>query len=344
MQKIVDALDDEYGGQLTIKEQELQKVQEELNAVTQELEYTRKGLEERQAQSQKLSEAQQKTKNIESALQIGWSHLENVMKQADKPMPSLREIESINENEDIDAMLDAPELVLSENASEEEKKRQLEIYVKNIQAKVKAYTANDQELQKEIKELEEQFVEKEMQCKRLIAACCNLPIEKIDDLVEPLTLAIESDPPDLDLARVIGFMDKIRRQGAFTEPSSITSLNIPDSPRTTMPHDNDTIINDTSVAVSPTFRNGSITPNASNIGINSPIHNEDPDTNNAMDSTYTKPSDKAAFTHLTETDAFKSEYITDTNTSATAGCSNNAAFTPPQLAETIPEEDVKIEP
>ncbi|CEJ04005.1 hypothetical protein RMCBS344292_17975 [Rhizopus microsporus] len=66
-------------------------------------------------------------------------------------------------------------------------------------------------------------MEKEMQCKRLIAACCNLPIEKIDDLVEPLTLAIESDPPDLDLARVIGFMDKVKRQGAFTEVSITSS-------------------------------------------------------------------------------------------------------------------------
>jgi hypothetical protein len=220
VQKIVDALDDEYGGQLTVKEQELQSVQDELNAITQELESTRKGLEERQAQSQKLSEAQQKTKNIESALEQGWYHLEEILKKAGKAIPDPSAYESIDENEDVDASFTAPELSIPENATEEEKKELLEDYVKNVQAKVKGYTINDQELQKEIKELEDQFVEKEMQCKRLIAACCNLPIDKIDDLVEPLTLAIESDPPDLDLARVIGFMDKIRRQGAFAEPAT----------------------------------------------------------------------------------------------------------------------------
>lgn len=220
VQKIVDALDDEYGGLLTLKEQELKKVQDDLNAVTKELEDTRKGLEERQAQSQTLSEAQQKTKNIESIIQAGWNQLEEDMKKAGKAVPDPSEIEKMDENEDIDVLFDAPPLAIPEDATEDERKKLLEDYTRSIQAKIKAYTTNDIELQQEIKKLEDQFIEKEMQCKRLIAACCNLPIDKIDDLVEPLTLAIESDPPDLDLARVIGFMDKIRRQGAFTEPTT----------------------------------------------------------------------------------------------------------------------------
>lgn len=329
VQKIVDALDDEYGGQLTIKEQELQSVQESLDAVTQELESTRKGLEERQAQSQKLSEAQQKTKNIENALQIGWNHLESVMARADKPMPSLREIESMSENEDIDAIFDAPECVFPETATEEEKKKQLEAYVKDIQAKVKAYTANDQELQKEIKELEDQFVEKEMQCKRLIAACCNLPIEKIDDLVEPLTLAIESDPPDLDLARVIGFMDKIRRQGAFTEPSNITPLNIPDSPHISMSHDQDTIMEDVHNPVSPALRHDSHTPNTSCVAVNSPSYHDQPITHNPTGSSYTKSNDKSAFSRLNEPDAPKLDYPSKVLMSTDA---NKSSPSPSQLS------------
>lgn len=248
-------MDDEYGGQLATKEQELQSVQDELNSVTEELEATRKGLEERQAQSQKLSEAQQKTRNIENALQSGWNHLEKVMKNAGKTMPSLSDIENIDEDEDIDLLFNVPELIIPEDATEEEKKMKLDDYIRSVQAKVKAYTRNDQELQDEIKESENMFYEKEMQCKRLIAACCNLPIDKIDELVEPLTLAIESDPPDLDLARVIGFMDKIRRQGAFTEPttsdngpsSAIPVSAMPDTPTTPMaPHiDMDPIVANT---------------------------------------------------------------------------------------------------
>ncbi|KAI7902939.1 uncharacterized protein BX663DRAFT_508947 [Cokeromyces recurvatus] len=239
VQKIVDALDEEYGEQISAKEQELQRLDEELNAVTRELETTRKGLEERQAQSQQLSEVQQKTRNIEAALQTGWDQLEHIMKQGNKAMPSPEDIDRIDENEDIDTIyFGVPQLVIDDTMDEKTKKDQLEAYVNDLQAKVKAYTANDLALQQEIHKIEAQFVERELQCKRLIAACCNLPIDKIDELVEPLTLAIESDPPDLDLARVIGFMDKIRRQGGFSEQeqqqqsnSNIFSGIIPHSPQ-----------------------------------------------------------------------------------------------------------------
>lgn len=223
MQKIVDALDDEYGAQLTAKEQELQSVQEEVNAVVRELETTRKGLETRQAQSQRLSEAQQKTRNIEAALDAGWKQLESIITKSGKSMPRREDIENIDENEDIDGLFNVPELHVPDDASEEEKKKKLDEYIRNIQAKVRAYRTNDDALRNEIEKLQNDYVAKEMECKRLIAACCNLPIDKIDDLVEPLTLAIESDPPDLDLARVIGFMDKIRRQGAFAEPAITTT-------------------------------------------------------------------------------------------------------------------------
>ncbi|KAI8361774.1 ankyrin repeat-containing domain protein [Choanephora cucurbitarum] len=211
VQKIVDALDEEYGSQLTSKEQELQAVQEDLNAVSQELEKTRKSLEERQTQSQRLSEAQQKTRNLDHALQTGWQRLESLMQASGRQVLTQQDLDRFDEHTDIDAHLNDIGLPTDD-------KDLLDQQIRRARAKVKAYEANNKALDQEIMEIEHQYTEKEMQCKRLIAACCNLPIDKIDDLVEPLTLAIESDPPDLDLARVIGFMDKIRRQGAFTEP------------------------------------------------------------------------------------------------------------------------------
>lgn len=226
-------MDDEYGSQLTAKEQELQSVQDELNSVVRELETTRRGLETRQAQSQRLSEAQQKTRNIEAALDAGWKQLESIITKSGKSMPRREDIENIDENEDIDGLFNVPELHVPEAATEKEKKKKLDDYVRNIQAKVKAYKANDDTLRNDIEKLQNDYTAKEMECKRLIAACCNLPIDKIDDLVEPLTLAIESDPPDLDLARVIGFMDKIRRQGAFAEPATNTSTSTTTATATT---------------------------------------------------------------------------------------------------------------
>ncbi|KAI8990025.1 hypothetical protein BDB01DRAFT_848126 [Pilobolus umbonatus] len=228
VQKIIDALDEEYGAQLVVKEQKLAKLQEELDTVTHNLEQTHKVLEERQAHSQRLSEARQKIKNIESSLKEGWDILQQVRKQAGKEELKKEELANFDVNEDIDALFGL-DINIPEDLPEEKKKEEMKNQLKTLRATVKAYTDNDMDLQKEISEIQSQFSEKEMQCKRLIAACCNFPIEKIDDLVEPLTLAIESDPPDLDLARVIGFMDKIRRQGAYIEPNTANSLSTPSS-------------------------------------------------------------------------------------------------------------------
>ncbi|KAF7727338.1 transcriptional regulator swi6 [Apophysomyces ossiformis] len=210
VQKIVDCLDDEYGGQLTESEKELQHVMDELALVTEQLETTRKDLEERQAQSRRLAEAQQRLHNLEVALQSEWRDLERITEHKELLSSSL--LDNIDENEDIDAFFDV-------EPDTQDRSR----YVQMLQSRVNAYSKNDEDLRAEVERLRAQSAEKEMQCKRLIAACCSLPIEKIDELVEPLTLAIESDPPDLDLARVVGFMEKIRRQGAFTDASSTSS-------------------------------------------------------------------------------------------------------------------------
>ncbi|KAI8880472.1 apses-domain-containing protein [Backusella circina FSU 941] len=219
VQKIVDALDEEYGDQLASKDQEVNQIQNTLNGVTEELETTRKALEERQAQSQKLSEAQQKTRNIEIALAAGRNDLNEILKAAGKPPIAEADIDKeIN----VDALFEIPDL--SDESMDVETLRK---HVMKLQSTVGAYTLNDAQLSKQVDTLKAQFAEKEMQCKRLIAACCNLPVEKIDDLVEPLILAIESDPPDLDLTRVIGFMDKIRRQGTYVEPIITTTAASP---------------------------------------------------------------------------------------------------------------------
>ncbi|KAI9312158.1 hypothetical protein BX666DRAFT_1989319 [Dichotomocladium elegans] len=209
VQKIVDALDEEYGGQLVQRDQELAEIQTGIDEASKELEMTRKDLESRQAQSQRLVEAQQKYRNLQTSLQAEWDRMDST------PANTSTALDEIDDNEDIDAAF----AVLSTTDGEEKPRtaEQRKNHMRLLKARIAAYLQNDHDLRSEVMELRAQTAEKELQCKRLIAACCNLPIEKIDDLVEPLILAIESDPPDLDLARVIGFMEKIRRQGAFSD-------------------------------------------------------------------------------------------------------------------------------
>jgi regulatory protein SWI6 len=88
--------------------------------------------------------------------------------------------------------------------------KDLELSIRKLRARITIYQKNENELVTELEELQKQSGDKESQCKKLIAACCGVPIEKVDSLLHPLIQAIESDPPDLDLSRVAGFMAKIQ--------------------------------------------------------------------------------------------------------------------------------------
>ncbi|CAO3587300.1 unnamed protein product [Absidia cylindrospora] len=213
VQKIVDALDEEYGDQLTKREAQLKETEAKLETTNQALETARKDLERRQEQSQLLAEGQQKVRNLKQALDTGWNELGALLQKDNQPLDKTAVLQ-FDVNQDIDAMFS----VDVDGGNDKD-------IMAKLNARVAAYTLNNDALQTHVNELHAETAEKETQCKRLIAACCNLPVDKIDELVEPLTLAIESDPPDLDLARVIGFMEKIRRQGAFpdgTSPSPTT--------------------------------------------------------------------------------------------------------------------------
>lgn len=103
---------------------------------------------------------------------------------------------------------------IKEETTEDEKsskERKLEKKVRVLQLQIETSTKTIDKLKLEMEISTIKSKQKEMEYRRLIAASCNLPIEKVDALIGPLTLAIESDPPDLDMARVIGFMERLRR-------------------------------------------------------------------------------------------------------------------------------------
>ncbi|KAI8332683.1 hypothetical protein BC941DRAFT_402390 [Chlamydoabsidia padenii] len=214
VQKIVDALDEEYGDQLSNRETQLKELQQKLEETNVKLEEAKKDLETRQEEHQHLAEAQQKVRHLTQALEDGWHELGQLTDKVDRNIV-------LQLDQDID---------LSFNIQDEDD------HVMKLKARIDAYTRNNDTLKIYADKLRAETAEKEMQCKRLIAACCNLPIDKIDELVEPLTLAIESDPPDLDLGRVIGFMEKIRRQGTF--PDAGANADISPISTTTLPSSN----------------------------------------------------------------------------------------------------------
>ncbi|KAJ3030776.1 transcriptional regulator swi6 [Rhizophlyctis rosea] len=72
----------------------------------------------------------------------------------------------------------------------------------------------EQRLVKELVQLRSKSTEQEMRCKRIIAACCEVEVGEVDELLGPLMKAVEADREvGVDVRDVAGFLGRIRCVG-----------------------------------------------------------------------------------------------------------------------------------
>ena len=206
VQKIVDELDSEFSEELEAKQHEINQIQQSLESTASELKESRARLQQYKQERQRLAEAQRALTNLTEAV------------DAEKENMGLQNISELKD-EDIDqafdvivhtSHVDPSKADSAEPMNGRADTKDLELSIRKLRTRITIYQKNENELVAELEELQKQSGDKESQCKKLIAACCGVPIEKVDSLLHPLIQAIESDPPDLDLSRVAGFMAKIQ--------------------------------------------------------------------------------------------------------------------------------------
>ncbi|TFY57869.1 hypothetical protein EVJ58_g6754, partial [Rhodofomes roseus] len=61
-----------------------------------------------------------------------------------------------------------------------------------------------------LRSLQGASAEKEFQCKKIVALCTGVPIDKVEEMLENLVVAVESEAQIVDIGRVSGFMQKVR--------------------------------------------------------------------------------------------------------------------------------------
>lgn len=173
VQRIVDAMDLEFSSKLQVKEADVARMQQEIRDLSHQLDEGRKEWNEsKKASTDQLTQAHTRIKHLEEMLgRLGVKELE---------------IGSIRSTT---------------------RETQLEQQISKLQSDALTTTQRLSSVEQSYADL----LVREMGCKRLIAACCNLPLDKVDEFIEPLTIAVENDPPDMDFARVIGFMEKLRQ-------------------------------------------------------------------------------------------------------------------------------------
>ncbi|KAF9430377.1 transcriptional regulator swi6 [Podila epigama] len=215
VQKMVDELDLEFSQEIMARQGQLQDTQALLRRATRELTETRKTIKHYRDQTQLLAEARQRIKNLETLLED-----ESQRTRLQKGYTS-----NLRNEDDIDLLFTVKKSAASNNNTSGQatdlaaRERKANEELISLKARVYAYRKNDEELVHELAEIKAKSPAKELQCKKVIAICCDIPLEKVDDLLGPLTQAVESDGASLDLSRVAGFMSRVKQQEGMASSS-----------------------------------------------------------------------------------------------------------------------------
>ncbi|KAF9092675.1 transcriptional regulator swi6 [Mortierella sp. AD031] len=257
VQKMLDELDGEFSHEIMARQGQLQDALALLRQATSELSETRRSIKQYRAQALQLTEAQHKIKNLEQALEEESKKAQslpgytNLVRRPDG---------TVADDGDVDAHFAVPSSSTSSQDKNTEQKQQqkdsetekdrlsngttatetenaksttstaatsittkeaeLQDEILRLRARIHAYEQHSKELANELVEIKDRSLDKELQCRKVISICCSIPLEKVDEMLVPLTLAVESDGAGLDLSRVAGFMSKVKQQDGIASISA----------------------------------------------------------------------------------------------------------------------------
>lgn len=78
-----------------------------------------------------------------------------------------------------------------------------------LRARIRAYRTNEQHLKDFSQELQSRSIDLEHKFRRVISLCTDVDESRVDSLLEQLVQAVESDPGEVDMSRVAGFLRKV---------------------------------------------------------------------------------------------------------------------------------------
>ncbi|KDR80735.1 hypothetical protein GALMADRAFT_241166 [Galerina marginata CBS 339.88] len=212
MTNMIQGLSADFQGEIKTKQDALDVTQAHLRAATRELSEQRKQIQQWQARCGELDQVNQRVRNVEKAIveedQFDWTGRTdldaNDARDTAGPAFQYRGSNStmigIGGSVDISFSVDSePPLPTADSVATLIKLRRLKAWHMRMEELVKA----------RLKGLQGATAEKEYQCKKIVALCTGLPIDKVEDMLENLVIAVESEAQIVDLGRVSGFMQKV---------------------------------------------------------------------------------------------------------------------------------------
>ncbi|KAG6844773.1 hypothetical protein H0H87_003891 [Tephrocybe sp. NHM501043] len=212
MTSMIQTLSADFQAEVKTKQDALDVTQAHLRAATRELAEQRKQVNTWQSRCGELDQITHRMRNVEKAIvdedQFDWTGRTdldgNDARDTAGPAFQWRGSNStmvgIGGSVDISFNLDAePPIPTGDSVANLIKLRRLKIWHLRMEELMSA----------RLKTLQGASAEKEYQCKKIVALCTGIPIDKVEGMLENLVIAVESESQGVDIGRVSGFMQKV---------------------------------------------------------------------------------------------------------------------------------------
>ncbi|KAI5120380.1 hypothetical protein M0805_006902 [Coniferiporia weirii] len=204
---MIQKLSTDFAAEIKSKQDAYDVTNAHVRAATRELAEQRKQIEHWKQRRGELDQVAQRVRNIEKALlaedDLDWSirtdangnpitvdqNMSFAFRSAQPAVPAASNIDFSNE----------PPLPATNSLASLIKLRRMKVFQDRIK-KV---------LEVRLQGLHGASAEKEYQCKKIVALCTGIAIDKVEDMLDDLLIAVESESQIIDIGRVSGFMQKV---------------------------------------------------------------------------------------------------------------------------------------
>ncbi|KAF5093808.1 hypothetical protein D0Z03_002283 [Geotrichum reessii] len=234
IKSLITEVETVFAAEYKTRDDEIRKMHQDLRASNQQLEANKKKLERLKNLSDTIVQDKQRAANLERALQKEEAIFKaeeerqgrtNMDISYEKPQDSpdepyvIRSIENSHthikaNNESSITHVLIRSAVAQDIKANPHKYKDLPSHAA-LQARVLAYRENERRLVAFAGELRGRSAELEQKFRRIVAQCASIKEDQVDSLLEGLVQAVESDPGEVDLSRVAGFLRKVDDGGTF---------------------------------------------------------------------------------------------------------------------------------
>ncbi|KAI9464262.1 hypothetical protein F5148DRAFT_1210233 [Russula earlei] len=213
MTTMIQSLSADFAAEIKTKQDNLDVTQAHLRAATRELSEQRKQIQVWQARCSELDQVMQRIRNIEHALvdeeKFDWTGRTDLdgRDAVESAGPAFRRrgqnstMAGLGGLVDVSFSFDAePTMPVGDSPTSLIRLKRMKTWHVRMEALVR----------QRLESLRGASAEREFQCKKIVALCTGAPVDKVEEMLDDLVVAVESETQVVDIGRVSGFMQKVR--------------------------------------------------------------------------------------------------------------------------------------